>query len=249
MVSRPPPAPVVVPFEALLFDLDGTLIDSTNAVVQHWQRIGKELGIDPNVILQTAHGRRTFDTLKIICPEKATMEYATEIEKSIPENHGSDATVIPGAREMLDSVTAAGLPWAIVTSASLPLLNGWVRVLDLPACPHLVTAESVEDGKPDPAGYLLGMKKLAAMMMDKSPAGCCVVFEDSPAGIRAAKTAGCKVVALATSHTAEQVAEAEPDWIVDDFRSVALVQLNGGGKALQISDYILLETPSYTAVA
>ncbi|PMB71639.1 2-deoxyglucose-6-phosphate phosphatase 2 [Beauveria bassiana] len=171
------------------------------------------------------------------------MEYATEIEKSIPENYGSDATVIPGAREMLDSVTASGLPWAIVTSASLPLLNGWVRVLDLPACPHLVTAESVEDGKPDPAGYLLGMKKLAAaamMMMDnKSPAGfCCVVFEDSPAGIRAAKTAGCKVVALATSHTAEQVAEADPDWIVDDFRSVALVQLDGGAKALEISNYI-----------
>lgn len=159
---------------------------------------------------------------------------ATQIEKSIPENYGSNATIIPGAREMLDSVTASGEPWAIVTSASLQLLRGWVKVLDLPACPHLVTAESVERGKPDPAGYLLAMKKLA---MSQNTASC-VVFEDIPAGICAAKAVGCTVVALVTSHTAAQVAQANPDWIVYDFRSLQLLQLDGGAKALAISNYI-----------
>ncbi|OAA73005.1 HAD-like domain protein [Akanthomyces lecanii RCEF 1005] len=165
------------------------LVDDGKSVVDKYSKacIGKELGMDPSVIQQTAHGRRTVDTLKIICAEKATMEFesrnATQIEKSIPENYGSNATIIPGAHEMLDSVTASGEPLAIVTSASLPLLRGWVKVLDLPACPHLVTAESVEHGKPDPAGYLLAMKKLA---MSQNTARR-VVSEDSPAGICAAK--------------------------------------------------------------
>ncbi|OAA56749.1 glycerol-3-phosphate phosphatase [Cordyceps fumosorosea ARSEF 2679] len=193
------------------------LIDSTNTVVQHWQRIGKELGIDPNDILQTAHGRRTFDALKIICPKKATMEYATHIEKSILENYGSDATIIPGARDARQSqrlVPALGHCHVRLATLAQRLGPG-PRPAHLPAPRH---RQSVEDGKPDPAGYLLGMKKLAI----KDPAGC-AVFEDRPAGIRAGKTAGCKVVALATSHTAEQVAEANPDRVVDDFSSVALV--------------------------
>lgn len=142
---------------------------------------------------------------------------ATHIEKSILENYGSDATIIPGARDARQSqrlVPALGHCHVRLATLAQRLGPG-PRPAHLPAPRH---RQSVEDGKPDPAGYLLGMKKLAI----KDPAGC-AVFEDRPAGIRAGKTAGCKVVALATSHTAEQVAEANPDRVVDDFSSVALV--------------------------
>lgn len=95
----------------------------------------------------------------------------------------------------------------------------WLGVLGLPQPEHLITAESVENGKPDPACYSLGRSRLSLAAPDKQ----ILVFEDSPAGIRSGKAAGCKVIGLVTSHTIEQVLSAEPDWVVRDLSSVKLV--------------------------
>ncbi len=113
--------------------------------------------------------------------------------------------------------------------------NGWLEVLKLPHPKHLVTAESVENGKPDPTCYKLGWSKLGL------PADVEVlVLEDSPAGIIAGKAAGCKVLGLVTSHTIEQVVAAEPDWVVEDLRSVKMLAHGQDGcVTLQFSNALI----------
>ncbi|KAK6843468.1 HAD-like protein [Apiospora arundinis] len=230
--------PVKVGFHGLLFDMDGTIIDSTAAVVNHWHTVGAEIGVDPKVILQTSHGRRSIDMLKVLAPEKANWDYVRHMEGLLPKLHGEDAVEIPGARALLDKLIAAHAPWAIVTSGTEPLVNGWLDRLQLPHPEHLVTAESVENGKPDPACYVLGKEKLnlSGNGSSSSSSPHVVVFEDSPAGILSGKAAGCKVVGLVTSHTLEQVVAAQPDWIVEDLRSVEMVECSGGVVTLQISN-------------
>lgn len=158
------------------------------------------------------------------------------MEGLLPKLHGEDAVEIPGARALLDNLIAAHAPWAIVTSGTEPLVNGWLDRLQLPHPEHLVTAESVENGKPDPACYILGKEKLNLGGNGSSSSPDVVVFEDSPAGILSGKAAGCKVVGLVTSHTLDQVVAAQPDWIVEDLRSVEMVECSGGVVTLQISN-------------
>lgn len=191
------------------------------------------------------------------------------MEGLLPKLHGDDAVEIPGARALLDALIAAGAPWAIVTSGTEPLVTGWLDRLALPHPEVLVTAESVENGKPDPTCYNLGRSRLG-LDGDSGEAesssskvggrdgrgtgkgkgkgkGEILVLEDSPAGIRAGKAAGCRVLGLVTSHTAEQVVAAGPDWVVRDLRSVRLVGSQAGGGAaggravvtLQISDALV----------
>ncbi|KAM5351704.1 hypothetical protein ACJ41O_004427 [Fusarium nematophilum] len=226
-----------VTFDGFLLDMDGTLIDSTAAVVKHWERIGNEIGVAPETILETSHGRRSIDILKILAPEKANWEYVREMEGRLPKYHGHEAVEIPGARTMLDALIPQAR-WAIVTSGTVPLVTGWLRALDLPTPPsnRLVTAESVENGKPDPACYRLGRERLGLQDEEAEV----LVVEDSPAGIRAGKAAGCKVLGLVTSHTIEQVVAAEPDWVVRDLSSVKVLRSEGGRVAIEVSNALRL---------
>lgn len=105
-----------------------------------------------------------------------------------------------------------------VTSGTRPLVNGWLDVMDLAHPKNIVTAEDVPNGKPDPACYKLGEKKL--LLQQQKPS--VVVFEDAPAGIRSGKAAGFTVIALHTTHSLEQLVEAGADYIVKDMRSVNL---------------------------
>ncbi|CZT50288.1 probable glycerol-3-phosphate phosphatase (glycerol-1-phosphatase) [Rhynchosporium secalis] len=218
----------------LLFDMDGTIIDSTSAVEKLWHIIGKEIGVDPAVILETSHGRRSIDTLGVLCPERANWKYIKEMEGSIPKNYGGDAAEIPGARALLDQIKKDNVPWAIVTSGTTPLVSGWLDVLKLPTPENLVVAEDVKNGKPDPACYLMGMEKL-----DATDPSQVLVLEDSPAGIRAGKAAGCKVLGLVTSHTIEQVVAAGPDWVVKDLSSVKVVGFGERGVELELRDTLV----------
>ncbi len=154
------------------------------------------------------------------------------MEGLLPKNYGPDVVEIPGARDLLDSVVRADVPWAIVTSGTTPLVTGWLEVLRFPVPEHLVVAEDVENGKPDPQCYLMGKEKLA--LADGE--GEVLVLEDSPAGIAAGKAAGCKVLAVVTSHTVEQVLAAKPDWVVKDLKSVKVLRHSEAGVELEILD-------------
>jgi glycerol-1-phosphatase len=153
------------------------------------------------------------------------------MEGLLPKKYGDDAVEIPGARDLLNAIGKENVPWAIVTSGTTPLVSGWLGVLKLPKPEHLVVAEDVVEGKPDPTCYLKGKEKLGLSGGDEV-----LVFEDSPAGIKAGKAAGCKVLGLVTSHTLEQVRAAEPDWIVKDLSSVRLVGYSEKGAELEFLD-------------
>lgn len=156
------------------------------------------------------------------------------MEGLLPKNHGHEALEIGGARHLLESLVSKSAPWAIVTSGTTPLVTGWLKALSLPKPPdHLiVTAESVDIGKPDPACYRLGRERLGVQEEDKKV----LVLEDSPAGIQSGKEAGCLVLGVVTSHTLEQVLNAKPDWIVRDLESVRLVKSENGKVTLEIRD-------------
>ncbi len=140
-----------------------------------------------------------------------------EIEGRIPTEFGQDAKVIAGAHDILRACNDLGVPWAIVTSGTSAILQGWLEVLDLARPQTTVVAEEVEHGKPDPAGYRLAQSRLGL-----SPEAKTLVLEDSPVGVRAGKAAGCEVVAVLTTHPTDQLAKAGADWIVSDLRNVIL---------------------------
>ncbi|KAF2638070.1 HAD-like protein [Massarina eburnea CBS 473.64] len=221
----------------LLFDMDGTIIDSTNAIIKNWQKIGREIGVDPEVILATSHGRRSIDVLEMYEPKLANWEYISHIEGLIPKEFGADATEIQGSRGLLDQLEQHAIPWCIVTSGTRPLVTGWLDMMKLAHPKFLVAAEDVQRGKPDPGCYELGKAKLALPHRE----GTFVVFEDAPAGVRAGKAAGCIVVALYTTHTLEQLREAGADFIVRDMRSVALKawDKSKGSVQLEVTDALV----------
>jgi glycerol 3-phosphatase-1 len=157
------------------------------------------------------------------------------MEGLLPKLYSSDATEIPGARSLLTSLINNSAPWAIVTSGTEPLVTGWLSVLNLAIPEHLITAESVEEGKPHPACYRLGRERLGLQDDDKE----IIVFEDAPAGIKAGKAAGCKVVGLVTSHTLEQVVEAGPDWVLKDLESIRVVDVKDGRVTVEIRDALV----------
>lgn len=123
---------------------------------------------------------------------------------------------------MLDRLDEQSAPWAIVTSGTRPLVTGWLDVMKLAHPKNIVTAEDVPNGKPDPACYKMGEKKL--LLQQQKPS--IIVFEDAPAGIRSGVAAGFTVIALHTTHSLEQLMEAGANYIVKDMRSVTLKSWN-----------------------
>ncbi|KAL2832154.1 HAD-like domain-containing protein [Aspergillus cavernicola] len=221
--------PQTLTFDGLLSDFDGTIIDSTDAIVKHWHKIGAELGVDPRTILATSHGRRSIDVMQLYDPKKANWEYVSFVEGLIPKEYGSDAVEIPGARSFLSALEESGASWGVVTSGTRALIDGWLGVLGLPHPKMLVVAEDVELGKPDPRCYLLGRKKLGL-----EHSSSLVVLEDAPSGIRAGKAAGFQVIALTTTHSLEQLQEAGADVIVEDLRSISVKCVVEGRIQLEI---------------
>jgi len=159
-----------------------------------------------------------------------------DMEGLLPKLHSRDAVEIPGARALLGRLIHIGAPWAIVTSGTVPLVTGWLEALNIPRPEHLITAESVQSGKPDPACYLMGLERLG----HRDGAARVLVLEDSPAGIRAGKAAGCKVLGLVTSHAMEQVLGAGPDWVVKDLESVRVVESKAGVVTIEISNALVV---------
>jgi len=187
---------LVLDCDAVLFDMDGTLVDSRSLVERMWLRWAERRGVSPQAILEVAHGRRTLETMQLVAPQFATPEEAMALDREEEEEareHGGE-TAVPGAAALLASLPAER--WAVVTSALRDIAQRRIVGVGLPAPRLLIGAADVSRGKPDPEGYLRAAEGLAC-----DPARC-VVLEDTPAGVEAGRAAGARVVGLLTTYVA-----------------------------------------------
>jgi sugar-phosphatase len=209
----------------VLFDLDGVLVDSTPAVARVWAGWAREHGFDPDEVVRSAHGKPSIATIRELLPGADHEAENHEVERrEIEDVEG--VIPLPGAMELLETLPPE--KWAIVTSCTRALASVRISAAGLPEPKHLVTATDVVRGKPNPEPYLKGAQILGMAAKD------CLVLEDAPAGIRAGKAAGARVLALRTTASDTELHEAGADWIVDD---CAELSLNSGGTD---EDFLLL---------
>lgn len=203
--------------QAVLFDMDGVLTDSTVSAEHAWTQWAHEYGVDPEEVLHGLHGRRATDTVRMHVPASAHAEALRRINEIEVADAGS-TTAIPGARELVDALPGN---WALVTSAPPELLTVRLAAVGIPLPSVVVNGDDVEQGKPDPEGYLRAADKLGL------PIGECVVLEDSGNGIaaglaaQAASVVGVGAGALATS----------APFVVPDLRAV-----RWNGRGLRLSE-------------
>lgn len=186
--------------QAILFDLDGTLVESTFFIERLWQDWGTLHGIHPQRMSEVMHGRRAHEIIHIVAPHLSIHDevYALETDE-ISRMDGM--RTYAGARELLSSLPRQ--QWAIVTSGSMRVATARLQYAKLPRPDVFITAHDVKAGKPAPDAYLLAAERLHV-----SPAQC-VVVEDAPNGILAGKAAGMKVIGIASSHSKEELTEAD----------------------------------------
>ncbi len=203
-------SPVVLCCKGVLFDMDGILISSLGSVERSWTKWAQLRGIDPAYAVSVVHGRRAIDSVQRLRPDLDSAAELKVIEDlECADNDGLQ--VLPGVQQLL-----AALPmdrWTVVTSATERLARVRLRTGGVPAPDQLVTAETVQEGKPSPAPFLAGAALLGFAPED------CIVFEDSASGVEAGRAAGCTVVATTFSHAAQSLRSAH--YLIADLSGVA----------------------------
>lgn len=201
--------------DALLFDMDGTLVSSLESVTRCWTVWAHEYGVTAEDFARFAlHGRTAADIVADLVPGERTAGALRRIEDLEVADAGG-VRVLPGTRELLSSLP--GGSWAVVTSATRRLAEARLGAAGLrPSL--LIAADDITRGKPDPEPYLLAAKALGA-----DPERC-VVFEDAPMGLLSGRSAGMRTVALATTHTRDEVVA---DVVVNDLSAVSALPRGG----------------------
>jgi mannitol-1-/sugar-/sorbitol-6-phosphatase len=220
-----PTAMTIIRCDAVLFDMDGVLVDSTPAVARVWATWAQAHGFVPEEVVRKAHGRPSLATVRELLPDG---DHSTEnrwLEQAEIADI-SDVVALPGAFELLRSI--APERWAVVTSATRPLAEVRLRAAGLPVTQNLVTATDLERGKPWPDPYLKG-----AEILRIAPAEC-IVAEDAPSGVHAGKAAGARVLALRTTSTDEELLNAGANWLADDLSAVSLQPSQNGAVAFTL---------------
>jgi len=195
---------------AVLFDLDGTLVDSSRCVQHVWGTWCARHGIDSAELFRVSHGRRNHETVALVAPH---LDVECEIADLVQaEEACRDGLVpIPGAPDLIAALPAQR--WAVVTSAWRRLAELRLRAVGLPRPRVLITADDVTLGKPDPEGYLRAAHDLGVEPAD------CVVVEDAPAGLEAARAAGMRAIALCTTFNSDQL---NSKWHIADLTALRL---------------------------
>jgi len=196
-----------IPCAALLFDLDGVLINSTPAVSRVWRKWAVEHGFNPEEVVARAHGRPSLTTIREYLPKANHEAENREVERrEIEDLEG--VVPLPGALDLLASLPEER--WTIVTSCTRALAEVRIKAAGLPLPRKMITSNDIQHGKPNPEPYSKGAALLGF------PAEECIVLEDVPAGVRAGKSAGARVVGFTTTVEAPALEEAGPDWIFKD---------------------------------
>lgn len=226
--KRPANPPLVLNVHAALFDVDGTIVDSSQPIFDFWKDFAKDKpDFDAQYIYDTCHGWRTFDVIAKYAPQFADPDYVNQLEGSVPDKFGSSAKEIPGAIDLVNTLLNMETGddkqrIAVGTSGTYDMASKWFNILGLTRPEVFITAEDVTNGKPDPEPYLMGRNMLGYGDADKKV----VVFEDAPAGVKAGHGAGCFVVGIASTFDADFVKECGADAVVKDLRSVKVTGYN-----------------------
>jgi sugar-phosphatase len=196
--------------KAVLFDMDGTLVDSTAVVEQGWAVWAARHHLSLESIQAFSHGRPASATMEHFLPGQ---DHAADVRElaMYEETHLEGIVAIPGAAQLVQALH--GHSWAIVTSAWRKLAEARLTAAGLPLPEFVVPVDEIQKGKPDPEGFLK-----AASLLGVNPEDC-LVFEDTRPGIDAGLRAGMKVVGLLTTMSADELAY---DTLVSDLRSVSV---------------------------
>jgi mannitol-1-/sugar-/sorbitol-6-phosphatase len=209
---------------AVLFDMDGTLVDSTPVVERVWSRWAAQHSLDASEVAIFAHGRPTAEVIRHFLPE---LDAVTEAASLLSEEELDPTPIqsIPGA---IEAVETAGLyaKWAVVTSASRKLAGVRLALGGFPRPPVLISADDITRGKPDPEGF-----RRAAEELGERPENC-VVFEDTPAGIQAGQAAGARTIGLSTTFPPSAL---PAEIVIPDFTSISMRSGEAGRLLVSVS--------------
>lgn len=185
---------------AILFDLDGTLVDSASRVERLWLEWGRRHGLDTQSLLKIMHGRRADETIRIVAPHLSVEDEFAKLEAE----EISDMGGVRPYSNAIDLISQLSVQqWAVVTSGTVRVASARLKHVGLPIPEVFITAQDVQAGKPAPDGYLL-----AASRLNLPPADC-VVIEDAPAGIQAGKAAAMRVIAVSSTLSKEALGQAD----------------------------------------
>ncbi|TFK30690.1 HAD-like protein [Coprinopsis marcescibilis] len=212
--------------DAILFDMDGTLIDSTPGVLKAWETFSRDYSLgDSLAIAHETHGRRLYDTLKEYCKIDEENKLQEEIDRFENEVILGGPVALPGALALLEQLNSIGAKWTIVTSASNKFAFKALERAGLPQ-PEvgIITSNDVVRGKPHPDPYQAGAS------LCKVDAENCLVVEDAVSGIKAGKAAGARVLAVCTSTTKDRLlaSEVKPDDIISNLEHIKVVVTTEG---------------------
>jgi sugar-phosphatase len=198
----------------VLFDLDGVLVDSTPAVARVWTSWANKHGFVPEEVVRQAHGRPSIATIRELLPNADHQAENREVERG--EIEDVDGVIpLPGALEILQALPQSR--WTIATSCTRRLAEVRIRAAGLPLPKKMISSDDIQRGKPDPEPYVK-----AAQILGFAPSDC-IVVEDAPAGIRAGKASGARVLALRTTAPDPELTQSGATWIANDLASVHVI--------------------------
>jgi mannitol-1-/sugar-/sorbitol-6-phosphatase len=203
---------------AILFDLDGVLVDSTRSVGREWRKWARRKGIDEETVIAIAHGVRAIEVVQRVAPHLDAEAEVRDLEKRETDHQEGSVRVMLGAGELVRAIPDGR--WGVVTSGTRHLATARLRFCGLPVPAVLVTADEVANGKPHPEPYLKGAERLGA-----NPAEC-LVIEDAPAGIQSARAAGMKVIGLTTTYAVDALQHA--DAVIGSLREIRVAPDSAG---------------------
>jgi mannitol-1-/sugar-/sorbitol-6-phosphatase len=217
----PPPA---LTARALLLDMDGTIVNSDAVVERCWRVWAAEHGLDPDEALKVVHGRQGYATMAALLPDRPMEQNHADNRVMLAQETADTEGVVPVAGAPAFMAAIAALPHALVTSADEALAQARMTAAGLPMPRTRVTADRVGASKPDPEGFLKGAAELGFAPAD------CVAFEDSEAGIEAARSAGMRVVGVGPRASA-----LAPDVHVQDLTGLRVESTPDGTIRLHIT--------------
>lgn len=238
-----------------LFDLDGTIVDTTLAAESAWTKLCNQHNVNPADLFKVSHGSKTEEMLARFFPDvdNTNGKAVSELEKDIADNYLDTIKLIPGAKELLKSLdtdpsnttvnfnTNGKRKWAIVTSGTRYIAFSWFKSIlkDVGKPAVFITGEDVHTGKPNPLGYNTAKIELCKILRFDQSTAKSVVFEDAPVGIQAGNAMGAITIGIASSHPAEKLIEAGANYVVKDLTHVTVDENSEDGTVtLRITDPI-----------